>query len=162
MGFKFFRISVHDDGTAEAELNSFLQCHRVLTVDRRWVDQGANSYWSFCVDYLDSASGTSTQKDGFRQRTKDYREILSPDDFAIYVKLRDLRKEIGQAEAVPVYTIFTNEQLAQFAQSHCRTKTDLSKISGVGPGRIDKYGPRFIDLLKKVGREANEADGASV
>ena len=27
--------------------------------------------------------------------------------------MRDVRKEIAQAEGVPVYTIFTNEQLAQ-------------------------------------------------
>ena len=34
---------------AEAELNSFLQSHRVLSVERRWVDQGSQSFWAICI-----------------------------------------------------------------------------------------------------------------
>ena len=50
----------------------------------------------------------------------DYKEILKSEDFAVFARLRDLRKEIAQAEAVPVYTVFTNEQLAQLVDRHNR------------------------------------------
>lgn len=50
MPYKYFLIPVRDCGSAEAELNAFLANHRVLAVDRRWVDQGADSYWALCVD----------------------------------------------------------------------------------------------------------------
>lgn len=162
MGFKFFTIPVRNEGTAEAELNNFLQRHHVLAVDRRWVEQGADSFWSFCVDYLDRSAGDPKQRDGSRERSKDYKEILSPDDFALFARLRDLRKEISQTEAVPVYTIFTNEQLAQIAQSRCSTKADLEKIAGVGSARIEKYGSKFIELLSKEPKKTNEADRPSV
>ena len=41
MPVKFFWVSIQDDGTGEAALNAFLGSHRVLEVDRRWVDRGA-------------------------------------------------------------------------------------------------------------------------
>ena len=43
----------------------------------------------------------------------DYKEILSEEDFIFYSKLRELRKELTNNEALPVYTFFTNEQLVK-------------------------------------------------
>ena len=71
MAFKFFTIPVRDDGSAEAELNAFLRGHRVLAVKRRWVDQGSNSFWSLCVDYLDGPHDASGGRSGTK-RGKDY------------------------------------------------------------------------------------------
>jgi hypothetical protein len=42
----------------------------------------------------------------------DYKEVLNEADFAVFSRLRDLRKVIAEKEAVPAYAIFTNEQLA--------------------------------------------------
>ncbi len=122
MSFKFFHIPVRDAAAAEEALNTFLGNHRVLSIDRRWVDQGADSFWSFCVDYYEGK--TATRGQNLRTKGKNYKEVLSPGDFAVYAGLRDLRKEIAQAEAVPVYTIFTNEQLAQMVQASVQTKAD--------------------------------------
>ena len=97
-----------------------------------------------------------------RGKSKDYKEILSPDDFAIFAKLRDLRKTIGQAEAIPVYTIFTNEQLAQMIQLRCMNKSELEKVPGVGDGRIGKYGERFLEVLAGTGGLADETGGKPV
>jgi superfamily II DNA helicase RecQ len=94
-----------------------------------------------------------------RTRTK---EILSPEDFAVFARLRELRKEIAQVEAVPVYTIFTNEQLAQIVQAKAATKGDLEKVAGVGDARIEKYGPRFLEHLRGQWRRTDEAGGQSV
>lgn len=52
VSFRFFTVPIHDGNEAMEELNSFLANHRVLTVDRRWVDQGASSFWAFCIDYF--------------------------------------------------------------------------------------------------------------
>ena len=38
MSFKFFTIPIRDNGAAEGELNAFLRGHRVLSVERRWVE----------------------------------------------------------------------------------------------------------------------------
>lgn len=139
MPFKIFHIPIRDPGPAETELNAFLASHRVLAVDRRWVDQGPDSFWSFCVDYVaKSPGGNNPSGRVAKSRGKDYKEVLSPDQFARYAKLRDLRKEIAQAEAVPIYTVFTNEQLAQMVQTNVASKADMARIEGVGAARIEK------------------------
>ena len=56
MAFAFFIVPVRDPGDAMSALNGFLNTHKVLTVERRWVEDGANSFWSFCVDYLEHGS----------------------------------------------------------------------------------------------------------
>ena len=102
MSFRFFTVPIQDGGQAAGELNAFLSSHRVLAVDRRWVDQGPASFWSFCADYLE-ATGHGPPEGryhGSRQKV-DYKEVLSPEQFAVFARLRDLRKEIAQADRYP-------------------------------------------------------------
>lgn len=162
MGFKFFTIPIQNAEQVEEELNAFLRSHRILSVDRRWVDQGPTSFWSFCIDYLDGSVGGISKSRQQKDRKIDYREILDPQEFAVFAKLRELRKEMAQMEAVPVYTVFTNEQLAQMVQTKVATTKALEEIAGVGDARIEKYGPRFLELLQRHWKEHDEAGGKSV
>jgi superfamily II DNA helicase RecQ len=116
MAFRFFTVPIQNAEQAEAELNGFLRSHKVLSIDRRWVEQGSTSFWTCCVDYLDGQVTASGGDRGVRGKV-DYKEVLRPEEFTVFAKLRDVRKEIAQAEAVPVYTIFTNEQLAQMVKA---------------------------------------------
>jgi hypothetical protein len=149
MAYRIFVVSARDEGAATAELNGFLRSHRVLGVDRRWVNHDGESYWSFCVDYLESGSGGSVAAakpgSGAGRARVDYREILSPEDFAVFARLRQVRKDLAQSESIPVYTVFNNEQLAQMVQGRATTKAALEKIAGVGEARIEKYGARMLD-----------------
>ena len=67
----------------------------------------------------------------------------------MYAKLREVRKQIAQAQAVPVYTIFTNDQLAQMVQARVTTKASLEQVVGVGEARIEKYGGRVLEFLQR-------------
>ena len=87
----------------------------------------------------------------------DYRDLLSPEDFAVYAKLRDLRKEIAQRETVPVYTVFTNAQLAQMVQRRVTSRADLAEIEGVGEARVEKYASRMLEILKQQWTQPDEA-----
>ena len=163
MPFRFFTIPIQDNGEAEAQLNAFLATHRVLSVDRRWVEQGSQSFWSFCVDFLPPGSKPKTEPPRFGQRERiDYKEKLTSEQFQVFAQLRDLRKEIAQAEAVPMYTIFTNEQLARMVTEQVRSKPALEKIEGIGEARVTRYGPRFLELLNKLLRVKDEANGPPV
>ena len=117
MAYRFFVVPVRERSAACRAERFFGQPSSPGGRPAR-VDQGADSFWSFCVDYLESRSGADPGGRTFSGRGKiDYREVLSPEDFAVFARLRQLRKEIAQADAVPVYTIFTNDQLAQMVQS---------------------------------------------
>ena len=52
MALRFFVVPVNDSGTFEQDLNGFLASHKVVSIDRRLIDQGTNSFWAICVDYL--------------------------------------------------------------------------------------------------------------
>lgn len=90
-----------------------------------------NSFWAICVDYLNSTTVENTSVANLSRSRVDYKTILAPEEFDVFSRLRDLRKELAQAEAVPVYALFTNEQLAQMVQRRCQCRSDLSTIEGV-------------------------------
>jgi superfamily II DNA helicase RecQ len=161
MAFRFFTVPIQNAEQAEAELNGFLRRHKVLSIDRRWVEQGSTSFWTFCVDYLDGQASGSGGDRGARGKV-DYKEVLSPEEFTVFAKLRDVRKEIAQAEAVPVYTIFTSEQLAEMVKIRATAKGDLEKVAGLGEGRIEKYGARMIEVLSASWKSHHEADAKPV
>ncbi len=156
MQYKFFRISVNNSSEAEAELNRFLRGPRILAVHREFVTQGESSFWAVAVEYL--FGEPPLEKTNPRRREKiDYKEVLEPGDFAVYARLRDWRKQTGDAEAVPVYTILTNEQMAEIARRRCSSLAALGEISGIGAGRLEKYGQQILDLLQ-LETPVNEAD----
>jgi superfamily II DNA helicase RecQ len=158
----FFQIPTRDSAEAERELNQCLSTHRVLAVDRRWVDLGENSFWAICVDCLDRSIAPTSNKSGSNQRPRiDYKELLSPQEFARFAELRNLRKELAGEDGVPVYTVFTNEQLAQIVQQGVSSKSELQKIDGVGESRVEKYGERLLNYLQ-AGRKEGETSEESV
>ena len=160
MPLKFFTIPVRDSEPAEEELNAFLGSYRVLAIDRKLIDLGENSFWALCVDFLPAGSGQAGSTMGKKGRV-DYREILPSQEFLVFAKLRELRKQIAQAESVPVYTIFTNEQLAEMVRRRVRNKSDLEGIAGVGDARVSKYGPQFLAALHSAEGD-HEASGKPV
>jgi hypothetical protein len=57
MGLRFFVVPVHDSSAFEQDLNGFLARHKVVSIDRHLIDQGVNSFWAICVDYLSHTPG---------------------------------------------------------------------------------------------------------
>jgi superfamily II DNA helicase RecQ len=151
MPYRVFVIPNRGDAAAEAELNAFLRSHRVMTADRRWVEQGGDSCWSVCVEYLERAPADGSSPPSGKDRARvDYRQLLGDAGYAMYERMRGLRTELSAQERVPPYLIFNNDQLAQMIQKQARTKSDLAAIAGVGDARVEKYGPRFLELLAKA------------
>ncbi len=136
MKMAFFAVPALDPGDAGQDLNRFLGAHRVLAVDRQLVSPAQGAYWAICVSYHDGQDGGAPIKRG----KIDYKEVRSETDFAVFARLRVLRKEIAQREGVPAYALFTNEQLAAMVTQRVRTPEELGALSGVGPSKVEKYG----------------------
>jgi superfamily II DNA helicase RecQ len=147
MALRFFVVPVRDSGAFEQELNAFLARHKVVSMQRQLIDQGVNSFWAICVDDLSAAPGETAANANLSRSRVDYKAILPSEEFAVFSRLRDLRKELALAEAVPVYALFTNEQLAQMVQRRCHSKSDLAQIEGISESKIEKYSERLLPLL---------------
>jgi superfamily II DNA helicase RecQ len=123
MQFKLFTIPASDDGVALDELNKFMRTNKVLEVEQQLVTMRNESHWHFCVKYLANA-----QPGGKPQTPSkvDYKEYLDEKSFAIFSILRECRKKIAEEDGLPVYAVFTNEELAGIAaleeiNTVCRT-----------------------------------------
>ena len=152
MQLKMFVVPIKNVSEAEAEMNGFLRGHRVLAVKKEFVADGENSFWSFCVEYLDGAAVATTGGTASSSRPPkvDYREILTPEEFELFSRLRDWRKAAAEKEGVPVYAVLTNEQLAQVVQKKINSKAGLKEIEGVGDARVEKYGDALLQFLGEL------------
>ncbi|ESQ14222.1 MAG: HRDC domain-containing protein [Thiohalocapsa sp. PB-PSB1] len=148
MHYRIFRVRAIDPDADIAALNAYLASHPVLSVDRQLIDAGANSFWSFCVAVADAGTSASVDdKTGKRPRI-DYREVLSPEHFTIYDRLRTLRNRLAEQQGCAPYAIFTNEQLAAMAKLPKPSKEALASIEGIGDKRLAQYADQFLAELK--------------
>jgi ATP-dependent DNA helicase RecQ len=87
--------------------------------------------------------------DGFRASVKEEdAPVLTRADEALLARLRDLRRTIAKEDAVPAYVIFPDRTLAEMAVRRPTTTSALGQIKGVGPVKLEKYGTRFLDVLR--------------
>jgi superfamily II DNA helicase RecQ len=145
MKFEFFSVPACSPEQGQQELNAFCGRHRIVSIEKQFVLNGEQSYWAICVSYLEN--GKKTTAPG--KSKVDYREILEDHEFAVFAKLRSLRKNLAEKEGVPAYALFTNEQLADMVRGRVTSLSDMSSIEGIGKGRLDKYGKRFLDILRE-------------
>ncbi len=148
MQLRFFMVPVTAADDAAVELNRFLAANRILAIERQFISDGANSAWTICVSF-DEGGGAATARPGIGKRGKvDFKDVLSDSEFAVFARLRALRKERADAEGVPAYALFTNEQLAEMVQRRVVSNSALREIQGIGDARVEKYGEAFLQILK--------------
>ncbi len=138
-------IPLADLEHSERELNQFLSSHRVLSIDREFVQADGHVGWALAVTY--ETSPVPPGDPSARRSSIDYKKELSPENFAVFAKLRDLRKRFGLEQGVQLYTIFTNEQLAAMVEQRVTSLAALGRIPGVGNTRLEKYGEAFLAVL---------------
>ena len=139
-----FFISPFGEKTVTDELNAFLRSHRIVNVEKRLVDGERGTGWVFLVEYGSTENKNSTNTSSQRV---DYREVLNPVEYALFDKLRNLRKEIAEKSGIPVYAVFTNDQLAGMVKKPPKTTKDLYLISGIGESRVKQYGEAFVNMF---------------
>ena len=162
MALRFFLIPVSQSSLFEQELNDFISSHKVVSIDRQLIDQGINSFWAICVDYFNLATSTTGNNPNLSRNRVDYKTILAPEEFSVFSRLRELRKEMALTEAVPVYALFTNEQLAQMVLRRCRSRSDLTEIEGVSDTKLDKYAAQILPVLLTLEAHPDASSGVLV
>jgi len=143
---KFFNIPFSHLEGAEDKLNSFLRSVRVVDMERHFVEAGSRSFWTVAIEYHTGSESKKNKKNDTRAKV-DYKAVLSQEDFSVFARLRDWRKDEAAREGIPVYVIFTNEQLAEIAKLKPAALGQLKKIDGVGDARIEKYGAAVCRLI---------------
>ena len=157
MQIKIFDIlATASEGDIE-QINKFIRGNRVLDIDRHFYVGSDNvGRWSLLITYLP----TQNNMVGEKGAKVDYKEILSPEDFEKFIRLRAVRKQLADDDAVPAYAVFTDSELSQIAQMPTMDATLMRKISGIGSKRIEKYGRLICERYKRLtdGEESGESN----
>jgi superfamily II DNA helicase RecQ len=144
MQMKLFTIPIMGGEAIAEDLNVLLRTKKILEVESQLVSNQQGAHWCFCVKYLDDA----TYGDRKGQKT-DYRQVLDEVTFKRFSRLREIRKAIAEAEAIPAFAVFTDEELAEMAKLDPLTAATVRGISGIGEKRTGKYAERLIAQLQQ-------------
>lgn len=73
----------------------------------------------------------------------------------LYDKLRILRKQIADLQAIAPYVVFADSTLKLMAQLQPKNNAEFAKISGVNQHKLEQYGEHFLSLIQdfKQGQE---------
>jgi ATP-dependent DNA helicase RecQ len=72
---------------------------------------------------------------------------VSSDDMSLFDRLRAWRKEEAGRQHVPPYVIFHDKTLAEIATAKPRSLPALAAISGVGEGKLERYGEAVLGVI---------------
>jgi DNA helicase II / ATP-dependent DNA helicase PcrA len=64
--------------------------------------------------------------------------------------LREWRLARARADEVPAYVVFNDRTLAELASRTPRTLAELAVIPGIGPAKLERYGPELLARLADV------------
>ena len=152
MAYAHFLIPA-EGGEAEQRFQKFIDAHAILKVEQRFVERSEGLFWCYAVHYdsgpprSNESTSTSWKKRELGKDRIDYEKELSPENFALYVKLRDWRAEAATEAAIPVFSIFHNATLAEITKKRPKNIKELQEIPKVGEGKAEKYGGAVLELV---------------
>ncbi len=101
------------------------------------------------------------------QRPRALRSPASPEggatklDDDLLRALKDLRRRIAAERGVPAYIVFPDRTLTAMAAAEPRDDTEFLDLPGVGPAKLESYGPAFLEEIAKFHSDAPpQAQGA--
>ncbi|HPN32769.1 MAG TPA: HRDC domain-containing protein [bacterium] len=147
MQYKIFTIPIINSVEFEEELNAFLKSKKIISVKKELIKTNKAGYWTFLVEYIETTTNGSFSKN--KKNIVDYKEILTSEEFIIFSKLRDIRKEIAEKEKLQPFLIFTNEQLSEMIKNKVKTTKEVGAIYGIGANKAEKYGANFIKAVNE-------------
>jgi len=68
----------------------------------------------------------------------------------LFEALRDKRRALAQAAAVPPYVIFHDSVLREMAAARPATLTELARIPGIGARKLADYGDAFLQVIHEA------------
>jgi DNA helicase-2/ATP-dependent DNA helicase PcrA len=70
-------------------------------------------------------------------------------DERLYESLRSWRLAQAGTQGVPAYCVFTDATLVAIAESVPASATELGRISGIGPAKLDRYGSEVLEICSR-------------
>ena len=83
-----------------------------------------------------------------RKRTRESLETLPAEARPLFIALRAWRRDVAAEQSVPPYVVFQDATLAEIARLRPGSAAQLSAVSGVGEGRLKRYGEAVLRVVR--------------
>ncbi len=101
----------------------------------------------YLQDKIETINGGGIKREAVKKETAP-EIILSPEEGALFEKLRGMRIDLAKAEDIPPYMVFHDSVLKQFAKYKPMTKEEMLRLQGVGEHNFGKYGVYFLKVIR--------------
>ncbi|HET6619675.1 MAG TPA: DNA helicase RecQ [Dongiaceae bacterium] len=71
-------------------------------------------------------------------------------DAALLARLKELRLGLARMQRVPAYVVFPDATLIEMARAKPSSLDEMRQISGIGPRKLEQFGPAFLELTRDV------------
>jgi ATP-dependent DNA helicase RecQ len=112
--------------------------HRTLTLTRQGLDALRDRR---AFTFFKPRAVERKRKNGRASAT------LAPGSEDLFQRLRAVRKELADEQAVPPYVIFSDATLRELAERKPSTLSAFRAIGGVGDVKLERYGRIFLDAI---------------
>jgi ATP-dependent DNA helicase RecQ len=75
-------------------------------------------------------------------------KVIADKDLGLWEALRACRQSLANEHDVPAYVIFHDKTLQEMLAYRPQTAAEMLGISGVGQTKLDRYGDRFLAVLR--------------
>ena len=173
MQCKMFSLPVGSEQALDRErkLNEFLGANNVKRVFASLANQPEGTLWSVLFFYEEGAEATErapsrpfTEKAPASTGTaQESSVLLSGEQVKSIIALKKWRADQAAQENVPLYMVAQNKWLEDIVRLPVRSLDDLTRVRGLGEWRVQKYGPKIIEVLnaENAGRRAWPASSHS-
>lgn len=69
-------------------------------------------------------------------------------DEDLFGELKSWRLETARSERVPAFIVFSDRVLREIAKKRPTSLSELSRVNGVGPAKLEKYGSEVIEIVR--------------
>ena len=76
--------------------------------------------------------------------------VFANEDERLMAELRELRKQLADAQAIPAYIVMSDKVLHNIVQAKPTTLDAFGEIPGISDYKKEKYGKDFIAVIKKI------------
>ena len=139
MSVKIFTIPFNIDKNRfdTLEIDDFCQNKKINHQQASFFELEGMPYWSVFVNYE-----VIVRKDNVLHN-------LNRSQKALYMKLKEWRKQKAELMGWPSFIVATNVQLEQMVKQKTLTHSALDDIKGYGKKKVAAHGDEIIEIIKK-------------
>lgn len=159
MQYKIIGVPVVGGDQMNDLLNAFLRSHRVVKISKELISEEGRYIWVFCIEYIDDRAALSS---GGSKEKKDYKSLLPEKIYNRYLEYKEIRRQLAEANGLPPYAVFTNEELSLMAKKEQLETADLRNIEGIGQGKAERWGHYFIQKNAHATKQQPDAEDSGL